>query len=329
MSVASRLRRALFATLGREATFARRGFVGGEAAVVAHLESVGFAFLAGYNAAITLGCVDGLLGRLRTVPASHRGFAVEGASMAFVILDRLLRPRRDRFRLFLTSAAIDHPYMAHVGAGWALARLGIARFAWTRRRTLAAMDPLLGWLAIDGYGFHEGYFHPRRAVKRQRQPAPTGSYVCRAFDQGLGRSLWFSECADPWRIRAAIFRFPEHRRPDLWSGVGLACAYAGGVSDAAIAAIKRFGATYGPHIAQGAAFAAKTRLRAGNLVDHTVRACRILCDSEVDEAAAVTDRCLGDLPASSLVPAYEIWRQRVAAHFVTQPDAAQTVLPTV
>jgi hypothetical protein len=324
---ASSLRRALFGTLGREATFARRGFVGGDAEIVAHLEAVGFAFLAGYNEAIKLGCVDGLLASLRNVPPSHRGFAMEGASMAFVMLDRLLRPRRDRFRLFLTSAAVDHLYMAHVGAGWALARLRIARFAWTRRRTLAAMDPLLGWLAIDGYGFHEGYFHPRRAVKRQRQPAPTNSYVCRAFDQGLGRSLWFSECADPWRIRAAILRFPEYRRSDLWSGVGLACTYAGGVSDAAIAAVKHFGAAYGPQIAQGAAFAAKTRLRAGNLVDHTVRACRILCDSEVAEAAAVTDRCLADLPAASLVPAYEIWRQRIAAYFVRQPHAAQTVLP--
>ena len=53
--------------------------------------------------------------------------------------------------------------MMHVGLGWALARL--------RRSVtpyLAQLDPLLGWLAVDGYGFHEGYFDWPRYVEGQR-----------------------------------------------------------------------------------------------------------------------------------------------------------------
>ena len=56
-------------------------------------------------------------------------------------------------RSFLAGPGAAHTYMVHVGAGWALAQL-------RRRvdRALARLDPLLGWLAVDGYGFHQGYF---------------------------------------------------------------------------------------------------------------------------------------------------------------------------
>src|SRR3712207_8380154 len=47
-------------------------------------------------------------------------------------------------------------------------------------------------------------------------------------DQGLGRSLWFVQGADVRRIPATVNAFPAERRPDLWSGLGLACGYAGG-----------------------------------------------------------------------------------------------------
>jgi hypothetical protein len=234
--------------------------------------------------------------------------------MAFMLLDQLVPTRRDRFRRFLAGDATDHPYMAHVGAGWALARLPFTRFARPLERALAAMDPLLRWLAIDGYGFHEGYFHPERAA---RPPAALSHipYAAHAFDHGLGRSLWFSACADPWRISLLIGRLAKDRQGDAWSGVGLACAYAGGVPDATIAAVARYGAEHAAEIAQGAAFAAKTRLRAGLLVDHTTRACWILCRSAPEDAAAVTDVCLHGLVDSPLVPAFETWRRRIAAHF--------------
>jgi hypothetical protein len=318
-----RIRCALFAISPREVTFARRAFVPGAPETVTHLEHIGQMFLAGYNTAVTHGTPNALMSRLSAVPLSHQGFAVEGAAFAFALLDRLAPWRRNRFRVLLRTAA-DHPYMAHIGAGWALARLGLARFRSTRSRALARMDPILRWLVIDGYGFHEGYFRRHRAVTEQWEPAEPTSYVCRAFHQGLGRSLWFRECADPARIRAAIFRFPEHRRSDLWSGVGLACAYAGGVSDTAIASIGEYGAAYAAHIAQGVAFAAKARLRARNLVEHTNRACHILCGIDAAEAAAVTDRCLVGLSDTLRVPAFELWRRRIAAHVA---DAARIPQP--
>jgi hypothetical protein len=78
-----------------------------------------------------------------------------------------------------------------VGLGWAWARL-----PGNPERRLPALDPLLGWLAVDGYGFHEGYFHWRRRVSARELPRGLSASARRVFDQGLGRSLWFVEGAD-------------------------------------------------------------------------------------------------------------------------------------
>jgi enediyne biosynthesis protein E3 len=200
--------------------------------------------------------------------------------------------------------------MVHVGAGWVLARL--------HRKvepSLARLDPLLGWLVVDGYGFHEGYFHWQRYVKEQRLPKQLSGYALRVFDQGLGRSLWFVDGADVERIPGTIAAFPQQRRADLWSGVGLACAYAGGVDLSEIEHLRSAAELYQPYLSQGAAFAAKARQRAGNPANHTELACQILCGLCAEISAEITDLALENLPHDGMVPAYEIWRQRIQAKF--------------
>jgi hypothetical protein len=199
--------------------------------------------------------------------------------------------------------------MAHVGVGWAAARL-----PWFRRsleRRLADYDPLLRWLVVDGYGFHEGFFSWEKSIREHAVPPQLGGYAGRAFDQGLGRSLWFVEGADPDRIAAAISAFPAGRRSDLYSGIGLACAYAGGVAHETIERLRITAGPYLAHLAQGAAFAAKARQRAGNLMPHTELACHVLCGVPADAAAAITDDCLADLPSDKPETAYEQWRLRI------------------
>ncbi len=72
---------------------------------------------------------------------------------------------------------------------------------------IAKLDPLLGWLVVDGFGFHEGYFHWRRQLDPAAVRPPLSLYGKKAFDQGLGRSLWFVEGTDIHRISSRIARF--------------------------------------------------------------------------------------------------------------------------
>jgi hypothetical protein len=66
-----------------------------------------------------------------------------------------------------------------------------------------------------------------------------------------------------------------------------------------------------PALAQGVAFAAKTRQRAANLNAHTENVCRVICERSAEEVAAITDAALQDLHEDGGVPAYEVWRRRI------------------
>ena len=300
------LRRRLFSISLDEASVARRGFDVRDPRVGGRLEAIGRAFLGGYHVALESRDERDLGARLEETGAEVRGFAYEGAAMALLLLDALTPWARGRWRRFADGPGARHIYMVHVGAGWALARLpGGFRRAWL------PFDPLLSWLAYDGYGFHEGYFHRESRVIERAVPAALAGYALRAFDQGLGRSLWFGEGADPFRIAAAIASFAPERRADLWSGAGLAAAYAGGVEVATLETLARLAGASAPHLAQGSAFAAKARERAGNPAAHTALACRALCGMEADDAARVSDEALAGLPADGATPAFEIWRARV------------------
>ena len=325
MALSGRLRKRLFGISPEETTFARRGFPPVDPRVQQRLERIGRTFVEGYHLALDEPDAATLGGRLDEVDASWRGFAYEGAAMGLALFDAITPWRGRRLDALLAGPGQTHVYMVHVGAGWAAARL-----PWLRRnlhRYLTRFDPLLRWLIVDGYGFHEGYFHWRQSVAEHAVPRRLTGYARRVFDQGLGRSLWFGTGADVSRVGETIAGFPSSRHADLYGGVGLACAYAGGVDREAIENLREAAGHCRPSLAQGAAFGTKARLRAAALTQHTELACELLCGMSADEAAAVTDTCLADLPGSDYarddnarddnapdgekLPAYELWRQRI------------------
>jgi hypothetical protein len=304
-----RARRAVFGIALEEACVKRRGFSPSSSEAAARLERIGTEFLGGYHAALEEASSAALGLRLNHVVSSdYRGFAFEGAAMALILLDRL-HLERGSFRAFLEGPGAPHVYMLHVGAGWAFARL-----PWLRRdlvRAMAGMDPLLRWLTVDGYGFHEGYFHWPQSIRQRVVPRGVDGYALHVFDQGLGRSLWFVEGIDAGRAAATIRSFPQVRRADLWSGVGLACAYAGGADSAALVKLRELAGEHIAAVAQGAAFAAEARRLAGNPIAHCDAACRALCHMSAEQAAGIPREEALHLPPDGEVPAYEIWRQRV------------------
>ena len=306
VSLLGQARRRFLGLSPAEASFARRGFLTGEEIARQRLEQVGITFLSGYHAALEETGFVPLERRLVTVEKDLQGFAFEGAAMGLALLDCFTPWRKNRWRTFTEGLAQSHIYMVHVGLGWALARL--------RRRVTphrAQLDPLLGWLMVDGYGFHEGYFNWPRYVEQRAIPSHLDGYERRVFDQGLGRSLWFVKGADVAAVASAIDTFPSKRHEDLWSGVGLACAYAGGCGRTAIQSLRAAAHGHLPALAQGVAFAAQTRQRAANLNSHTETVCRLICKRSAEETAAITDAALEDLRGEDGLPAYEVWRRRI------------------
>lgn len=208
-----RLRGGLITPAATVATFERRGFHPGAEPDRRALEAAGTTFLSGLRSATSGTGVDRLGDTLTgSVPRERQGFAFEGAAMGLALLDAV-GPRHDRVAGLLKTSGAAHTYMVHVGAGWALARL--PRPLW---RHAVPTDPLLRWLALDGYGFHEAYFRtPARADGRwsARLPGWPGppDAVANVVDQGIGRALWFVECADPERIAARLRGFARGATP--------------------------------------------------------------------------------------------------------------------
>ncbi|HEX8534369.1 MAG TPA: DUF1702 family protein [Allosphingosinicella sp.] len=292
----------LFGLASQEAHFSKRGFAAGPAQPL--LERIGESFIRGYNLAL-----DGrreFPSALDGHPVFLRGFVAEGAAMGAAVRSALL-PWRHDLGIMLAALNDRYVYLAHVGVGWAMARLPVAR-----GRLWRALDPLLAPLAIDGWGFHDGYFHPRRAIGSglsAREALRRGAY-----DQGVGRSLWFVHCADPARITDAISSANKSRSSDLWSGVGLAAAYAGGVEGRQLDVLATGAGPNRPWLAQGTAFGIEAHARAGAVPPHSSLAAVRLCGTSAASLSALVlsarDEALcrfGAAPA-----AYAAWRRNVA-----------------
>lgn len=279
------------------------------------LETVGESFLTGLGDAVETGSPSATDRRLSALPVRYQGFAYEGAAMGFALLDGII-PGSRRTSAFLRGAGDDHVYMAYIGIGWAMARL--PGFLWPDTRGL---DPLLRWLIHDGYGFHQAYFHTDRYVRRRERDdraarrTGDGAYALRAADQGVGRALWFAGGADVDRVAGLVGGFSEERRSDLYSGVGLAATYAGGADEKELHRLRDHAGEHLGFLAQGSAFAAEARVRAGLVVPHTELGTSVLCGTDAERAARVSRALRPDatiLAHDPLHPPYETWRAGIA-----------------
>jgi hypothetical protein len=313
------IRRRLIALKPEQTSFGRRGFQGATEPVRQRLETVGGAFVKGCNLAVACGSPERVQPELNKIDVELQGFAFEGAAMGFALLDWLTPWRRDRVARFLRGAGNAHVYMVHVGIGWVWARLPV-----NFRRARAHLDPVLGWLAFDGWGFHEGFFHWPKYIGGKLRPKRLMGYELRAFDQGLGRSFWFVNGGNVELIARTISNFAPERQPDLWSGIGLAATYAGILDEPALRLLRERAGHHGHHLAQGAAFAAKARQRAVNMTGYTDLAACTLCGLSAVDAARLSDATLENLPADASEPAYEIWRQRLQLHFHNRHKSSES-----
>jgi hypothetical protein len=71
------------------------------------------------------------------------------------------------------------------------------------------------------------------------------------------------------------------------------------------------------NLAQGCAFAADARVRAGIVPKHTELATGVLCGTTPEKAARTTSELRPSEDGDGDVPAYEVWRQRLANEFIS------------
>jgi hypothetical protein len=116
-------------------------------------------------------------------------------------------------------------------------------------------------------------------------------------------------------VASMVDQFAENRRSDLYGGIGLAATYAGGADEHELRALWEYAGPHRAQLAQGAAFAAEARVRAGLVVPHNEIATRIFCDATTDEAATISRDSRPERETGGAVPGFEVWRQQIASAF--------------
>jgi hypothetical protein len=321
------LRRLVLAPAPDSVTLAGRGLPGATSPTAAVLDAAPLSVVCGFEWGIEARNVAEIERRLELTDPTVRGFVCEGAVMATTVLDATAGGHRTGD--LLRGAGRPHTLLAYIGIGFAMARL--PRVRWEKvlpELDLPPFHPAMSWLCVDGYGFDLAYFQPRRYVDEQRVPAGypwagRPGYFPRAFDQGVGRALWFVHGGRVHAVAEAVARFGTARHADLWSGVGLAASYAGGTTGGTLADLAERAGRHQAELAVGAVFATRARLLAGFVPDHTAAAVEALAGLPVREAGDVADRtAVTDNRHGTGEPAYELWRTHIRAEFADRRTMA-------
>ncbi len=207
---------------------------------------------------------------LENTENEFKSIGYESASMAIAIKSFETDSFPGDWLSFLNGAALAHQAQVYVGLGWAIAKLKISFLT-----AVEKINTKFYFRIADGCGYYDGSFRYRRTVLQEELPNYLPAEAMPMYNQGIGRSIWYSEKADINNIHSRIETFESNKHADLWRGVGIAVAYVGGCEDAALEALLKYASTNASHLATGAALAARSRMMANTMTNDTEHCSRL------------------------------------------------------
>ena len=240
--------------------------------------------------------------------------AYESASMAIALKDFEAGTFPHAWLLFTNGPALAHQAQVYVGLGWA-----IAKFNFSFLTAVEKLHSKFYFRIADGCGYYDGSFKRRRTVINKELPAYLPAAAIPMYDQGIGRSIWYTEKADIHKICSTIETFAANRQADLWRGVGIAVAYVGGCDDEDLKTLLQYAAANGFQLACGAALAARSRTLANTMTDDTNRCSRLwfaLTATDVQATAFVSANTLSTTAEERYCDWIKKIEERLAAGFV-------------
>ena len=290
--------------------FRVRGFDLAEKSHEERLESIGKAFLRGYNLTLSSQSWSEFDQAIAQETALLRGFFVEGGAMGSALVDSLPF-RRPMLPRYLARFGEQYPILVHAGVG-----LTISKLPWREKGILKRLDPFYRWLAYDGRGYHNMYFEPEKTLARPSSGLQ--GYASQAYDQGAGRGIWFVSGASVDKAAETIATMAGERQPDLWAGVGLAICYAGPAGATEFMAAKALAGDFAANMATGVALACAARVKDQSILAETREAIAALWGVTPEELAKRVEAARHALSSSDEVNGYAAWREKIAGEFAEQ-----------
>ncbi len=167
--------------------------------------------------------VEQIIFLLDKEPIKFRSIAYESASWEIAMEDLKSSGELYRWTDFYYKTKHEHPYHVEIGLGWAFAKTGIypPNFINTLNKEVRRM-------VYDGVGYYYALYRRRRTIVLNEIPEEISQDDLSGFTQGVGRRLWYEAKGDVNYLLKSLEIFSNHRLPDLWRGIGIACGYVGG-----------------------------------------------------------------------------------------------------
>lgn len=242
---------------------------------------------------------------LNSFEEDFRGIAYEAASMGLALADLKAGEELRNWNHFSQTQGRGYGIQIHIGLGWALAQeqTDPAPF-------LPALQPMLRYRVLDGYGYYEGTFRRRKSVLSQQGLNLEDATATSAFDQGLGRSLWYTCLGKPEEVKNAIDKFPAARQRDLWRGAGIAVAYVGGASVPLLQSVLNAAHTYRAALIAGAVMALVSRQQANYIMPDTALCCKTWTGKTATDLLSINQQLISEIPLNA-PNAYAWWIEKL------------------
>jgi hypothetical protein len=238
-----------------------------------------------------------------------RSIAYEAVAMCLGLNDLKAEDGLVSWRAFLESQNHLNDTQVHVGLGWAFAQQSIDPTPF-----LSGLEQMFRYRVLDGYGYYEGIFRKRKSILSQQKPEWKDEVASGAYDQGLGRSLWYLNHGKVDEAQTMLEKFPAERHADLWRGLGIAVAYVGGCDEKTLGQIFKSADTNKAQLATGAFMALVSRHYAGYVSEGTAFTCRLWCKQSADKMIAQNDAIKKSLHLNN-PDAFAKWKEGIEAIF--------------
>ena len=235
---------------------------------------------------------NALIAYLEATDTQFRSIAYEGAAMSRGLLDISLGDTLPHWTAYMDRTK-PHSVQVHIGLGWALAQRQVPLNSY-----LQSLSPIMQARVLDGYGYYDGMFRNRTSVRDKVIPEVIKGTDLHAYDQGVGRSLWYIAKGDLIKLNKLIEGFDDSRKADLWRGIGIASAYVGGCDESMLQSLWQEAGAYQRALAAGAVFLAHSRDDASTINEETELTCRTWCKLSAAKVVALMDQAHPD-PATT------------------------------
>ncbi len=239
----------------------------------------------------------------------YHALVFEGASMGYAQYDKYNNGRLTEWKKFTEKTPKAFNTFNFIGLGWALAK-------WTDfdLTTLKDVDVKMYWRTFGGWGYHDAIFKKSLIFNKMDRAHRVPLEYVNAYDEGIGRLIWYESRADLQKMMDLVSRFDKSRLPDIWRGIGIAVSFVGAYDLDFFKKILNFTGDFRLSFNIGSALAAKA-LDSTHTVNNEVEgAFSYMFDKSISEIAQMTIKLENETTSDDY---YSKWLQKMHHNMVS------------